>query len=362
MNLAPFIKNFNFGNWHGQAQKTGLTPGSVVYTGSKISEPVKIFMTDFNAESTKRSELNSLNELPERTAGNRWLQIKGLHNTELLHQLGKQYKIHSLALEDIANPHHPPKIEEFDDHLFVIAKMLVFDDEHNQLTPEHVCFVLLEGMIISFQEANTILFEPIHQRLENPNGRMRKFGIDYFLYALLDLIVDRYFVAIDALNDQFERLEQDVIENPRQSQVESIRNLKRQVVLFRKSVRPLREVVNVLMRNDVKLISEDIDIFLRDLYNHTIQISESLETQRDLASGMMDTYLSQVSHRMNEVMKFLTIMSTIFIPLSFLAGIYGMNFEFMPELHYRWGYFILLAIMAAVLSTMLIIFKRKKWL
>ena len=365
MNLSSFIENFkhiSFGNSHGQVQKTGLSPGSVVYTGSSEIEPVKIFVTDFSIEAMERRELKSLTELSEHVVGNRWLQIKGLHDIDILHQLGKQHKIHTLALEDIANPHHPPKIEEFDDHLFVIAKMLVFDAERNQLKLEHVCFVLIKDLLISFQETNTILFEPILKRLENPTARMRKFGIDYFLYAILDLIVDNYFVAIEELNDQFERLEQEVIDNPKKSHVESIHTLKRQVVLFRKSVRPLREVVNMLMRDDVKLMSGDIDIFLRDLYDHTIQVTDSLETLRDLASGLLDTYLTQVSHRMNEVMKVLTIMSTIFIPLGFLAGLYGMNFANMPELHFKYGYFMLLGFMAVAVVSMLLLFKFKKWI
>lgn len=343
--LKENLFKFGFRNSRSHAKKLGLAPGSVVFTGEKKLETVQINLTAFSIEQVKRYTLKSLDELPDTPMGNLWLQIKGLHDTKLLHKIGDKFNIHSLILEDIANPHHPPKIEEFDDNLFVVAKMLVFDEEQNQLRLEHVSFILMEGMLVSFQEIDAVLFEPIFRRLENPKARMRKFGVDYFLYALLDLIVDHYFIAIDALNDKFEQLEHEVIEHPQKSQVESIHNLKRQVILFRKSVRPLREVVNLLMNDSITMISQEINVFLRDLYDHTIQVIDSLETQRDLASGLLDTYLSQISHRMNEVMKVLTIMSTIFIPLGFLAGLYGMNFDYIPELHFKYGYFVLLGVM-----------------
>ena len=357
-----FLPKFSFRTARHHAKKVGLAPGSVVYTGEKKAESVKIFVTDFDVDSLQRRELKSMTELPEKAAGKRWLQIKGLHDIALLHQIGETFGIHLLTLEDIANPFHPPKIEEFDDLVFVVAKMLIFEKEQNQLRMEHVSFVLMEDLLISFQESDTMLFEPILRRLENPKARMRKFGIDYLLYAFLDWIVDNYFLAVETLNDKFEGLEQEVIDNPQRSHVEAIHRLKRQLIVFRKSVRPLREVVNLLMMSDSDLISENIDVFLRDLYGHTIQVIDSLDIQRDLATGLMDTYLSQVSQRMNEVMKVLTIMSTIFIPLGFLAGVYGMNFDFMPELHFKYGYFTLLGVMAVAVVGMLLFFRHKKWL
>ncbi|MBN1480047.1 magnesium/cobalt transporter CorA [candidate division KSB1 bacterium] len=353
--LASSISRFK------STKKLGMTPGSIVYTGEKKVEAIKITVTDFG-ESVERQEISSLDELPPQKEGKRWLHISGLHDTDLLKKLGNQFSIHSLALEDIVNTNQPAKIEEFEDYLFIISKISTLDVENNQLTTEHISFILLHNMVISFQETATGHFEPIWRRLENPKGRMRQFGADYFLYTLLDVIVDNYFVAIDALNDQFERLEQEVISNPQQWHVEEIHKLKRKVIVLRKSVRPLREVVNTLMNGDIELISSRIDVFLRDLYDHTIQTIDSLDTQRDLVSGLMDTYLSQVSHRMNEVMKVLTIMSTIFIPLGFLAGLYGMNFEYMPELHFRYGYFVLLGFMFAAVVSMILLFRHKKWL
>jgi magnesium transporter len=344
------------------SKKFGVSPGSVIYTGEKKVESVKLFITDFGVDSVERQEIESLQTLPEKTTEKRWLQINGLHDEEVLNQLGEKFAIHSLVLEDVVNPNQPPKVEEFDDYLFVITKIFHFDPEEQELKSEHLSFILLPDLIITFQETDTVHFDPILRRLDNPKGRMRKYGLDYFLYALLDLIIDFYFLALDAMNDMFEDLEERVIENPEQYHVHEIHQLKRQVITFRKSVRPLREVVKVMMDENTELISEDIDVFLRDLYDHTIQAVELLETQRELASGLMETYLSQVSHRMNEVMKVLTIMSTIFIPLGFLAGLYGMNFDYIPELHFRYGYFVLLGFMAVAVTGMLFVFKHKKWL
>ncbi len=344
------------------SKKFGAAPGSIIYTGEKKIESVKLVITDFDVEAVQRFEVASLEKLPEKRAEKRWLHIKGLHDPEILNQLGEKYSIHSLVLEDVVNPNQPPKIEEFDDYLFVITKLFFVDSELQELRSEHLSFILLPDLIITFQETDTAHFDPILRRLDTPKARMRKYGLDYFLYALIDLVIDHYFLALDAMNDMFEDLEERVIENPQQHHVHEIHQLKRQIITFRKSVRPLREVANVMMDENTELISDDIAVFLRDLYDHTIQAIDLLETQRELASGLMDTYLSQISHRMNEVMKVLTIMSTIFIPLGFLAGVYGMNFDYMPELHFKYGYFFLLGVMLLAAIGMLLFFRHKKWL
>ncbi len=359
LNQIPLIKGM--GRFK-SAKKFGASPGSVIYTEDKKIESVQLHITDFDLESVEQYEIQTLEEMPEKKRDKRWFHIKGLHDTDLLSKIGDMYSIHPLVLEDVANPNQFAKIEEFDEYLFVITKMVLFDDDQQKLVTEHLCFILMQDIVISFQETDAGHFDPIIKRLENPKARMRKFGVDYFLYALLDLVVDHYFLTIDALNDFFEQLELDVMDNPQQYHVEEIHRLKRQVVMFRRAVRPLREVVNMLMDESINLISEDIDVFLRDLYDHALQAIDLLETQRELASGLMDTYLSQVSHRMNEVMKVLTIMSTIFIPLGFLAGVYGMNFDFMPELHFRYSYFILLGVMVTAVIGMLLLFRHKRWL
>ncbi len=355
----PFLKGMERFK---SSKKFGASPGSLIFTGDKTIEAVRMFVTDFDLDVVNRSEITTPGALPESTTKKRWLQIVGLHDTDILNQIGEHFSIHPLVLEDILNPNQPPKIEEFDDYLFVITKLLRFDQDSQTLKSEHLGFILMENVLISFQETENAHFDPLLRRLENPKGRMRKFGIDYFLYAMLDLIIDHYFLALDAVNDKFEDLEQQVVDQPAQHHVEEIHHLKREVISFRKSVRPLRDVVNGLMDENVGFISEDIYVYLRDLYDHTIQAIDLLEVQRELASGLMDSYLSQVSHRMNEVMKVLTIMSTIFIPLGFLAGLYGMNFDYMPELHVRYGYFIVLGVMASAAIGMLFIFKHKKWL
>ena len=344
------------------SKKVGLPPGSVVYTGVARVDSVRLFVTDYSAEKVQRREISSLNDLAADQNGIRWISVQGLHETELLQQIGKKYDIHPLVLEDIVNTNQPPKIEEFEDYVFVIFKMLMYDSEEKKLFADHISIVLKDDLVISFQETHQPYFDPVLKRLENPKARLRKFGADYLLYGLLDLIVDHYFVAIEMMEDQFESIEDAVMNEPHHAHVEDIHRLKRQVIAFRKAVRPLREVVNLLSAEEITLMTESISVYLRDLYDHTIQVADSLEALRDLATGLMDTYLSQVSNRMNEVMKVLTIMSTIFIPLGFLAGLYGMNFQYMPELQFRYSYFILLGFMAIAIIGMILFFRHKKWI
>ncbi len=345
------------------AKKLGLAPGSMVFTGQKQVTKIGISVTDYSHSFLKRQQVERIQDIPKRKEhDNQWIEIQGLHDVDLLNQLGNIYSIHPLILEDVLNVDQRPKVEDFDDYLFVAAKLVRFDEETESLVQEQISMILLPNTIISFQETDVPFLNAIHERIENEKSRLRKYGIDYLLYAILDLLVDFYFLTIEQLEDRFETLEDDVMSRPQDAQVEEIHRLKRQVIAFRKAIRPLREVVSTLANEEQKLVNQMIEPFLRDLYDHSIQVSDSLETLRDLVSGLMDTYLSTLSNRMNEVMKVLTMIATIFIPLSFLAGVYGMNFEYMPELDYRYSYFILLGVMFSVLVLMLIFFKRKRWL
>lgn len=345
------------------AKKLGLAPGSMVFTGERQVADVSIHITDYSDTFLQRQQVANVQDIPERQErDNRWIEIHGLHDIDFIKKLGNLYSIHPLILEDVLNVDQRAKVEDFDDYLFVAAKFVRFDEESKTLAQEQLSLILFPNTIISFQETDVPFLNVIHERMQNDKSRLRKFGIDYLLYAILDLLIDFYFLTIEQLENRFETLEDDVMSQPQSAQVEEIHKLKRQVIAFRKATRPLREVVNTLANEEQKLINSVIEPFLRDLYDHSIQVSDSLETLRDLVSGLMDTYLSTISNRMNEVMKVLTMIATIFIPLSFLAGLYGMNFEYMPELHYRWGYFVVLGVMGLVFVLMVVFFKRKRWL
>lgn len=240
--------------------------------------------------------------------------------------------------------------------------MLFYNENNNEVDVEQISLILGENFVISFQERPGDVFDPIRDRIRNAKGRIRKMGVDYLVYALIDAVVDNYFSIMEKFTEKIESLEEELINDPTPNTSRTIHNLKREMIFLRKSVWPLREVVNVLERGDLRFIKKSTRVFLRDLYDHTIQVIDTIETLRDMVSGMLDIYLSSISNRMNEVMKVLTIIATIFIPLTFIAGIYGMNFRYMPELQWQWGYFTVWIIMGAVAISMLFYFKRKRWL
>jgi magnesium transporter len=262
----------------------------------------------------------------------------------------------------VVNTYQRPKVEEFDDYIFVVLRAIRYNRDNASLQSEQVSLVLSENWLVSFQEGNHKLFEAVTDRIQKGRGRIRKLGVDYLAYVLMDAVVDQYFVALESIGEELEELEVELLENPNETTMHRLHHLKRQSLAFRKAVWPLREVVAWLSREETRLVRSDVHPFLRDLYDHTIQVIDQVETLRDLLSGLLDIYLSSVSNRMNQVMKVLTIIATIFIPLTFLAGLYGMNFKFMPELEWKWGYPVVLAIMLVSVAGMLYYFHRKKWL
>jgi len=265
-------------------------------------------------------------------------------------------------MEDIANTDQRPKIEDFESYLFAVLKMLSYDEKEGEIIVEQLSLILGPSWVISFQENEGDVFDPIRERIRGAQGRIRKMGADYLVYALIDAVVDNYFIAIEKIGEKIEDIEDELVASPSPETLRAIHNLKRQMIVLRKSVWPLREVISRLERWESQLISKLTDIYLRDVYDHTIQVIDAIETYRDMLSGMLDIYLSSVSNRMNEVMKVLTIIATIFIPLTLVAGIYGMNFSYMPELKWDWGYPMVLSIMLAIGLVMLIYFRKKKWL
>jgi magnesium transporter len=265
-------------------------------------------------------------------------------------------------MEDIVNTEQRPKLEDYDDYLFVILKMLYSEGENHVIQHEQISLIVTPSVVLSLQEKEGDVFDPVRQRIRKGKGRIRKSGTDYLAYVLIDTVVDHYFKVFEEIGIKIEELQEKVLANPSTEILQSIQNLKREMIFIRKSIWPLREIISGLLRSESVLIKEDILPYLRDVYDHTIQVIDTAETFRDMLSGMLDIYLSSLSNKMNEVMKVLTIMATIFIPLTFIAGIYGMNFEFMPELKWHWSYPALWVILITIFVVMVFWFKRKKWL
>lgn len=342
--------------------KAGLPPGSLIHVGERRTEGVSASLIRYDLDNF--SEEKSLTPadvcaLPAYQ-GVTWVNTDGLGDTEAIRQIGECFGIHSLTLEDILNTQQRPKKEEFDTYLFIVLKMLYLSD--GEVNAEQISLVLKDDIVLSFQEQEGDVFDQVRNRIRNKKGRIRSLPASYLLYALIDSIVDGYFIVLESVAEQIENLHEELLENPTTDTLRTIHCLRQDIIFIRKSIWPLREVVSGLERDESGLIGESTLIYYRDVYDHTIQIVESLEGYRDVVSGMLDIYLSTASNRMNEIMKVLTIIATIFIPLSFVAGVYGMNFINMPELAWAWGYPAALLLMFAVASVMLVFFRRKGWL
>ena len=346
------------------SKKAGLPPGTPVFVGEKKVERIRVSYMDYDEAKVEEKEVEDVvqcfpfKDTPTVT----WINIDGIHEVSLIEKIGNHFEMHPLILEDIVNSTQRPKLEDFGHYIFIILKMIYFDEKENATKIEQVSLILGENYVISFQEREGDIFESIRERIRKGKGRIRKMGSDYLAYALLDAVVDSYYLILEKLGEQLEDLEDRVVSNPQPETSQEIHKLKREMIFLRRSVWPLREVINSLERGESPLIKKACRIFLRDVYDHTIQVIDTVETFRDMVSGMHDTYLSSISNKMNEVMKVLTIIATIFIPLTFIAGIYGMNFEFMPELKWHGAYFAVWGIIVFVAALMVIYFKRKKWL
>ena len=347
-----------------KSHKVGLAPGSLVPVEAPTDEPVRMHVLDYDAEGLRERDVETVEDtLPFRESPTvTWLNVDGLHDLELLESLGSEFGLHPLVLEDIVNTGHRPKSEEFETYLFVVLKMLTFDADRRHLEDEQVSLVVGPSFVLSFQERSGDVLDPVRERIRAGKGRIRRMGPDYLAYAIMDAIVDHYFVVLEKAGEWMEELEAELVDDPTEETMREIHRLKRELLLFRKAAWPVREVAGTLLREEDGLMDAEVRPFIRDLYDHTVQIIDTGETLRDLASGMLDTYLSSVSNRMNEIMKVLTIMASIFIPLTFIAGIYGMNFEAMPELGWRWGYPAALGVMAAIGGGMALYFRSKDWL
>jgi magnesium transporter len=345
-------------------KKPGLPPGTLVHIGERKLESARITLIDYDENLFQEKQVARIEECFQfkTTPTVTWINIDGLHEVGIIEAIGKHYDLHPLTLEDILHTGQRPKFEDLESHLFVVLMMLRFDDESQMVRSEQVSLVLGTNIVISFQENVGDVFEQIRDRIRNAKGRIRKMGADYLMYALLDAVVDNYFGILEKLGEKIESLEEELVGDPSERTLQQIHRLKREMVFLRKSVWPLRELINGLERSESALIEESTGVYLRDVYDHTIQVIDTVESFRDMVSGMLDIYLSSISNRMNAVMKVLTIIATIFIPLTFVAGIYGMNFDNMPELKWRHGYAAVWLVMLGVAGVMILYFRRKKWL
>jgi magnesium transporter len=343
--------------------KVGLPPGSIIHVGEQKIEKAKITLTEFDEKNVETCEINSVEEIDPYTDTPQvtWVNVSGLHDTELIKQIGDKFNIHPLVLEDILNTETRPKIEMTDDYIFIAMKMLTYNNNDSEIITEQVSFILGNSFVFSFLEKSDNIFNPIQDRITNNYGRVRKQPSDYLFYALMDVVVDQYFLLLEQIEQNIESLDDEVIKSADRSQIEKVYNLKNKLLLTRRSVWPLRELFTRLMREESKLINKKIVPYLRDLLDHTIQITETIELQREITNGLMETHLSMMSYKMNEVMKVLTVIATIFIPLTFIVGIYGMNFPNMPEMTWPWAYPALWGVMISVVLFMIYYFKRKKW-
>lgn len=338
----------------------GAAPGSVIYTGRKRDHKISFTLFEYDSQALKHRDINSLDEVDVRSDSIKWLDISGIHNESTIRDVCNYFKVHPLVQEDIANVNQRAKAETHTDLLFAVMKMIQY--QNHKVMFEQVSFILKNNLLITFQEEPGDVFDPVRKRLKEQSGRITSLGADYLFYALMDTIVDNYYDVLEQLGDVLEDLDEGLMHKPSPQTLERIRRLKREVVFLRKSVWPVREIVNVMQHHGQDFIQDTTQMYVRDLYDHVVQVIDLVETFKDLASGMLDTYNSSVANRMNEIMKVLTIISTIFIPLTFLAGVYGMNFDNIPELSWSWAYFAVLGIMAVIALFMIRYFKRLGWI
>lgn len=345
--------------------KAGMPPGTLVHIGEQKQESIEVSIISYDESSFQEQRADDITAcFPFRDAkGISWTNIEGIHKVELLQKLGECYSIHPLVLEDVLNTDQRPKKEDYGDYLFIVMKMLSRPTGGGEIRAEQVSLILGPNYVLSFQEGlDGDLFDPVRERLRGGKGKIRKMGADYLVYALMDAVVDNYFIIMENLAERIETLEEDILTKPGRETVQKIHALKREIIFLRKSIWPLREVINGLERRDSPLVNESTIIYLRDVYDHTVQIIDTIETFRDMLSGMLDIYLSSLGNRTNEVMKVLTIIATIFMPITFIVGLYGMNFKYMPELEWHWGYPTVLLLMVVISIGMVVFFRRKNWL
>lgn len=347
------------------SEKTGLPPGTLVHVGDVLETVTRMSVVDYSKENVEEQQIQSVDEVLKYKDSETvtWVIIEGLADVGVVESIGALFNVHQLVLEDILNTHQRPKFEEYDDHLYIVLKCLLSEDEDFSVGYEQISLLVLEKFVFLFKEKTDDLFRPVQQRIRVSKGRFRSLGADYLMYAILDTVVDQNFILIDALDNAITSLEENLLASePTQSALNTIQRLKREIIVIKRHVSPVRELMAGLLRSESGLIQEKTHIYLRDVSDHAIRVIESVESYREILSGLLEIYISNVSNKMNEVMKVLTVFASIFIPLTFLVGIYGMNFEYMPELEWKWAYPALWVAFITIPAILLVYFKKKKWL
>ncbi|MBA2368699.1 MAG: magnesium/cobalt transporter CorA [Candidatus Protochlamydia sp.] len=345
-----------------RVKKIGLSPGSLVASGEP--NQVKLSIIDYSDSEFIEKDgcsieecLDSINQ-PTMT----WIQVYGVNNPAMIATIGNRFKLHSLVMEDVLNTFQRPKLDIYEDQVFIVARSLIYEEIKGRITDEQISIFYGPNYLISFLESDKDIFAPIKERLRQAVNRLRKQGPDYLAYSLLDMIVDNYFIVLEKVDVNLDNLEEELVNTPKADTLLNIQINKREMIFLRKSIWPMRDVINQFQRLEEPNVTPFTKVFLHDVYDHTIQAIDILEGFRDVVSSMLDIYLSNINIRTNEIVKVLTIVSTIFVPLTFITSLYGMNFEHMPELQSRWGYPFVLLLMASLTSIMLYYFYRKKWL
>ncbi len=345
-------------------KKINQVPGALVYVGNKETEITSIEIFNYDHDYADKIASNNVEDAFNfnNQKSVTWINVNGLSNTNEIEKLGKHYNLHPLILEDIVTTDQRPKIDEYEDYLYVVFKMLHYNDE-KELVIEHISLVLGVNFVLTFQEADGDVFDPLRDRILTGKGRVRSNEADYLMYAIMDAVIDNYFGIVDTVGDKIEAFEDRLFLNGQKEDLAvDIQELKHEILRIRRAVNPLREVISKIEKVDSKLLQEKTSDYLKDLYDHIIQVNENIEISRDMTWGLMGLYMTTISNKMNEVMKVLTIIATIFIPLTFIAGIYGMNFDNMPELQSKYGYFVVWGVMIGVLVLMIIYFRKKRWI
>lgn len=352
----------HFGKY--RRKPVGSSPGTVMYVGEERTDPILITHIKYDPQGVSGPvQVKPADVKP--ASGEKaisWYTIDGVHDTETLRIIGENFQLHPLVIEDIANTGQRPKLEDFESYIFIAMKMITYDSEAKELVAEHVSIILGQGFVLAFLEDEGDVFEPIRARIQAGKGKIRKLGADYLAYALMDAVIDNYFEVLEDIGEQIEEVEDEVVHTPTVKTLHTVHSLKRELIFLRRAVWPMREIANSLLRDESDLVSNETRVYLRDLYDHTVHVMDTVETLRDIVAGMLDVYLSSVSNKLNQVMKVLTVMSSVFIPLTFVAGVYGMNFQYMPELQWRYGYPSVMGGMALVAAALLIAFRRRGWM
>ncbi len=347
-----------------QAAKEGLAPGTLIHLGERKAQRLVISLMEFGESEITERQFKSLAESQsyKPSLPVLWLNVHGLHEPEVMAEIGRRFKLHPLVLEDILNTNQRPKVDDYGDYLFLVARFFEIDGESNQISSDQVSLILGSNFVLTFQERPSGRFDPVRERLRNNRGQIRRLGADYLAYSLLDAIVDRYFTILENIGERTEELEDIMLDKPKPGALQSVHQLKRETMSLRRSIWPLREVINSLTRADDRFFRPDTRPYLRDVYDHTVHAIESLEANRDVIAGMLDIYLSAVSNRVNQEVRALTVVAIIFLPATLISGIFGMNFKSMPVLNWPMGFPLALGMMAAVAVSLGVVFWRRRWL